>query len=91
MNVWSGTSVIYMDMASPDRRECVLKSSESNTSLAALICRHSDLMMAVMLDALTGRRPRLEGKLLVGVVGCRWRKMSMPVLTGEAVADSEQK
>ena len=49
----------------------------------------------MMLDALTERRPLLEVKLLMEVVGSHpqsrgWRKMLMPALTGQDEVDSER-
>ena len=65
-------------------------------SLAGPTRRHSALMTAMMLDALTEQRPRSEGKLLIGVMELhprsrRRRKMSMPTLTGKATVESEKK
>ena len=44
-------------MAPPDQSECIMMSSGEKPSLAAPTFRHSALMTAIMLDALTKLRP----------------------------------
>ena len=57
MRFLSGTPVMCMAMAPPERRECTPTSSGENSSLAAPIRWVSVLMTEMMFEALTERRP----------------------------------
>ena len=57
VRVQSGTPTMCIAMAPPDQRECVPTSSEEKPSLVAPTRRHSDMMTAMMMDALTEQRP----------------------------------
>ena len=57
MRVWSGTFAMCMDMAPPERRECVLASFGANPSLAATTRLDSALRMVMVMEALTEQRP----------------------------------
>ena len=57
MRVRSGTFVMYMTMAPPERRECVPTSSGANPSLAAPTRLHSALRTVMTTEVLTEQRP----------------------------------
>ena len=53
MRFRSGTFEMCMDMAPPERRECVLKSSGANPSLFDPTRLHSALRTVMIIEALT--------------------------------------
>ena len=55
MRVGSGTFVICMDMAPPERRECIPTSSGANPSLAAPTHLYSARRTVMTMEALTER------------------------------------
>ena len=57
MRVRSGTFVMCMAMAPPERRECVPTSYGVNPSLNAPTRLHSALRTVIMMEAMTERRP----------------------------------
>ena len=59
--VRSGTFEMCIEMALPERRECVPTSPGENLSLAAPTRLHSALTTEMMFEALTERRPCAVG------------------------------
>ena len=85
-----------MDLAPPERRECVPASSGANPSLAAPTWRVSALMIKIIFEALTEQRPWVVGYYMTGVVAghsCShmWKKMLTPARNGQASGESDLK